>query len=52
MLKRLFRRKEKTENRAVTGGSLTRRMITVATVGILILLGVGGYALDRVSPWA
>ncbi len=48
MLKRLLRRKEKTGNRAAIGGSLTRRMITVATVWILILLGVGGYALDRV----
>ena len=29
-------------------GSLTRRMIGVAAVWIMILLGVGGYALDRV----
>jgi signal transduction histidine kinase len=29
-------------------GSLTRRMIGVATVWIVILLGVGGYTLDRV----
>jgi len=29
-------------------GSLTRRMISVAAVWILILLGVGGYTLDRV----
>ena len=29
-------------------GSLTRRMITVAALWITILLGVGGFALDRV----
>lgn len=29
-------------------GSLTRRMIGIAAVWILILLGVGGFALDRV----
>src|SRR6201999_2313151 len=31
-----------------TSGSLTRRMIVVAAVWIVILLGLGGYALDRV----
>ena len=29
-------------------GSLTRRMIVVSAVWIILLLGVGGYALDRV----
>ena len=29
-------------------GSLTRRMIVVAAIWIALLLGVGGYALDRV----
>jgi signal transduction histidine kinase len=29
-------------------GSLTRRMIGVAAIWIVVLLGVGGYALDRV----
>jgi signal transduction histidine kinase len=29
-------------------GSLTRRMIVVSAIWILVLLGVGGYALDRV----
>jgi signal transduction histidine kinase len=29
-------------------GSLTRRMITVAALWIIVLLAVGGYALDRV----
>jgi signal transduction histidine kinase len=41
-----FRREPK-EPRTSTG-SLTRRMIGVAAVWILILLGAGGYALDRV----
>lgn len=31
-----------------TSGSLTRRMITVAALWIIVLLGVGGVALDRV----
>jgi signal transduction histidine kinase len=34
--------------RARSTGSLTRRMIVVSTVWIAILLGVGGFALDRV----
>jgi hypothetical protein len=29
-------------------GSLTRRMIGVAAIWIVVLLGVGGYALDRI----
>jgi signal transduction histidine kinase len=33
-------------------GSLTRRMIVVAAVWIILLLGVGGYALDRVLTTA
>lgn len=33
-------------------GSLTRRMIGIATVWIAILLGVGGFALDRVLTTA
>ncbi|SMF69078.1 sensor histidine kinase [Allosphingosinicella indica] len=32
----------------VASGSLTRRMITVAALWIIVLLGVGGVALDRV----
>ncbi len=39
-------RKEKPPSTST--GSLTRRMIGVAAVWILILLGVGGYTLDRV----
>lgn len=35
-----------------TTGSLTRRMIGVATLWILLLLGVGGLALDRVLSTA
>jgi signal transduction histidine kinase len=46
LLKRWFRRSEKPPSTST--GSLTRRMIGVAAVWILILLGVGGYALDRV----
>jgi signal transduction histidine kinase len=33
-------------------GSLTRRMIGIAALWILLLLGVGGYALDRVLTTA
>jgi signal transduction histidine kinase len=47
----LFRREPKPESAAsasTSTGSLTRRMIGVAAVWILILLGVGGYTLDRV----
>jgi signal transduction histidine kinase len=33
-------------------GSLTRRMIGVAAIWIVVLLGVGGYALDRVLTTA
>src|SRR5690349_2462733 len=33
-------------------GSLTRRMIGVAAIWIAVLLGVGGYALDRVLTTA
>ncbi len=35
-------------SRARRSGSLTRRMIVVAAIWIAMLLGVGGYALDRV----
>ena len=34
------------------GGSLTRRMISVAALWIVVLLGVGGIALDRVLSQA
>ena len=34
--------------RAARTGSLTRRMVGVSALWIIILLGVGGYALDRV----
>jgi signal transduction histidine kinase len=34
------------------GGSLTRRMIVVAAIWIAVLLGGGGYALDRVLTGA
>lgn len=34
--------------RSGSTGSLARRMITIAALWIVILLGVGGYALDRV----
>jgi len=34
------------------GGSLTRRMIFVSAAWILVLLGAGGYALDRVLTGA
>ena len=34
------------------GGSLTRRMISVAALWIIVLLGVGGVALDRVLSQA
>ncbi|HWL48051.1 MAG TPA: ATP-binding protein [Sphingomonadaceae bacterium] len=40
--------REKQPRRARTTGSLTRRMIVVATVWILVLLLGGGLALDRV----
>ncbi|MGZ8307873.1 MAG: sensor histidine kinase N-terminal domain-containing protein, partial [Allosphingosinicella sp.] len=43
-LPRLFRRVP----RAARTGSLTRRMIGVSALWILVLLGAGGYALDRV----
>ena len=46
MLKRLWPRR--LERKAPSTGSLTRRMIGVAAVWIIILLGVGGYTLDRV----
>jgi signal transduction histidine kinase len=40
--------KPSTDAPRTSTGSLTRRMITVAALWIVILLGVGGYALDRV----
>mgnify|MGYP004484963401 CR=1 FL=1 len=43
-LPRLFRRFP----RAARTGSLTRRMIGVSALWILVLLGAGGYTLDRV----
>jgi signal transduction histidine kinase len=46
VLKRLFTRKPRPAS--TSSGSLTRRMIGVAAVWILLLLGVGGYTLDRV----
>jgi len=46
VLKRLWPRR--LERKAPSTGSLTRRMIGVAAVWIIILLGVGGYTLDRV----
>jgi signal transduction histidine kinase len=45
LLRRLGRREKAP---STSTGSLTRRMIGVAAVWILILLGVGGYTLDRV----
>jgi signal transduction histidine kinase len=47
MLKPLFRR-NKERPPGTSTGSLTRRMIGVAAVWITILLGAGGYTLDRV----
>jgi signal transduction histidine kinase len=38
--------------RAARTGSLTRRMIGISALWILVLLGVGGYALDRVLTGA
>ena len=38
--------------RSGRSGSLTRRMIGIAALWIVILLGVGGYALDRVLTTA
>ena len=38
--------------RARGAGSLTRRMIGVAAIWIVVLLGVGGFALDRVLSQA
>lgn len=46
---------EKTETappRRIMPGSLTRRMFVIAALWILLLLGVGGYALDRVLAGA
>lgn len=40
--------KSSAEATPTSTGSLTRRMITVAALWIVVLLGVGGYALDRV----
>lgn len=49
---KLFRlpslRRRNRDSSAPTGGSLTRRMIGVAAIWILVLLGVGGFTLDRV----
>jgi signal transduction histidine kinase len=44
---KLFRRSKEAKPRTSTG-SLTRRMIGIAAVWITILLGAGGYTLDRV----
>jgi signal transduction histidine kinase len=44
---KLRAKKERDGDRRSTG-SLTRRMIVVSAVWIVVLLGVGGYALDRV----
>jgi signal transduction histidine kinase len=41
---KLWRRRRK----AASTGSLTRRMIVVAAIWIAVLLGVGGFALDRI----
>jgi signal transduction histidine kinase len=48
------RRAKRAERRALRRGtgSLTRRMIVVSAVWILVLLGGGGYALDRVLTGA
>ena len=46
MLKRFSRRNRTPDQRSSTG-SLTRRMIGIAAVWIVILLGAGGYTLDR-----
>jgi hypothetical protein len=46
-----LRRPARASGRRSTG-SLTRRMIGVATLWILLLLGVGGIALDRVLSTA
>ena len=48
MLKGLFKRRRDNRGPATSTGSLTRRMIGIAAVWIIILLGAGGYALDRV----
>jgi signal transduction histidine kinase len=45
-LMRLWRKG--TEKARPSTGSLTRRIIGIAGIWILVLLGVGGYALDRV----
>jgi signal transduction histidine kinase len=43
-----LRRRNHGQSAPPIGGSLTRRMIGVAAVWILVLLGVGGFTLDRV----
>jgi signal transduction histidine kinase len=48
MLKRLYKRGKEEKEPPTSTGSLTRRMIGIAAVWIIILLGAGGYALDRV----
>ncbi|CAA9534888.1 MAG: Two-component system sensor histidine kinase [uncultured Sphingosinicella sp.] len=41
-----------TRKRRRSTGSLTRRMIGIAAIWIVVLLGVGGYALDRILTTA
>ena len=47
-LRAFLRRRERAAGPAPRSGSLTRRMIVVSAIWIAMLLGVGGYALDRV----
>jgi hypothetical protein len=47
-----LRAKEGVQRPRLSGGSLTRRMIVISAIWILLLLGVGGYALDRVLTGA
>ncbi|HEY0325131.1 MAG TPA: ATP-binding protein [Allosphingosinicella sp.] len=47
-LPRLRRRTAPDHGPAPVGGSLTRRMIGIAALWIAVLLGVGGFTLDRV----
>ena len=43
-----LRRPKKSQPQTAVGGSLTRRMIGIAALWIAVLLGVGGFTLDRV----
>jgi signal transduction histidine kinase len=43
---------DRPKTRARGTGSLTRRMIGIAAIWIVVLLGVGGYALDRILTTA